>query len=313
MPVLIARDAGGAIAGMLLQPAVPRGVGLAEATEALDALPGRIAYLVTRNGEMLAARDADADLAVGSAFKLAVLAALRERLDAGEARWDQVIELEARQISLPSGTLQLLPPGSPLTLHTLAALMIAISDNTATDALIDFVGRARVAELLGTPDVNKTRELFMLKADPQMRRRYLDAGSVERDAIHEELDARPLPAANAIPSQHVEGVEYYVPLTRLCALMETLDGEEVLGLNPGIAKTQDWASVAYKGGSEGGVLNLTTRLVDALRHGLVRGHDVERRQGTRRDRRLYRLFVASGRDPQPGRNTCCGQVALRPH
>ncbi len=263
MPVMITRDADGAIAGMLLQPAVPHGVGVAEATEALDTLPGRVAYLVTRDGETLAARDADAELAVGSAFKLAVLAALREKIADGTASWDQVIELEARQISLPSGTLQLLPPGSPVTIHTLAALMIAISDNTATDALIDFVGRARVAELLGTPDVNKTRELFMLKADPQMRQRYLDAGPAERDSIHKELDARPLPAANAIPGQHVAGIEYYVPLTRLCALMETLDGEPVLGLNPGLANKNDWASVAYKGGSEGGVLNLTTRLADA--------------------------------------------------
>ncbi len=263
MPVLIARDANGAIAGLLLQPAVPRGIGLAAATEALDALPGQVAYLVTRDGETLAERDAEVDLAVGSAFKLAVLAALRERIDTGAAAWDQVVRLEARQISLPSGTLQLLPPGSPVTLHTLAALMIAISDNTATDALIDFVGRARVAELLGTPDVSKTREMFMLKADEQMRNRYLDAGPEQRAAIHDELDVRPLPAAKDIPGQHVEGIEYYVPLTRLCALMETLADEPVLGLNPGLANKNDWARIGFKGGSEQGVLNLTTRVEDA--------------------------------------------------
>lgn len=263
MPVLIARDAGGAIAGLLLQPAVPHGVKLADATRVLDALPGQTAYLVTRNGETLVARNAEAPLAVGSAFKLAVLAALKEKIAAGAATWDQVVRLEARHISLPSGTLQLLPPGSPVTLHTLAALMIAISDNTATDALIDFVGRTRVAELLGTPDLIETREMFMLKADAQTRARYLAAGQAERHVLHEELDARPLPAATDVPGQHVEGIEYYVPLTRLCALMEKLGDEPVLGLNPGLAKKGDWARIGFKGGSEQGVLNLTTQVVDA--------------------------------------------------
>ena len=261
MPVLITRDASGAIAGMLLQPAVPREVGIGAATAALDELAGQVAYLVTRNGEVVASRDADVPLAVGSAFKLAVLKALREKLDAGEAAWDQVIALEPRQISLPTGTLQMLPPGAPVTIHTLAALMIAISDNTATDALIDFVGRGPIAELLGTP-VLKTRELFILKSDAELRQRYLAATAQEREALHAELDAHALPAASAVPNLHVDGIEYYVALTRLCALMDDLDGEQVLGLNPGLARPEDWSSVAFKGGSEGGVLNLTTRVLD---------------------------------------------------
>ena len=40
------------------------------------------------------------------------------------------------------------PKGAPVTLHTLATLMISISDNTATDQLIAIVGRDAIAEEL---------------------------------------------------------------------------------------------------------------------------------------------------------------------
>ena len=79
--------------------------------------------------------------AVGSAFKLAVLAALKDQVAAGALAWDDVATLEAGHISLPSGILQAWPVGSPLTIHTLASLMISVSDNTATDALIALLGR----------------------------------------------------------------------------------------------------------------------------------------------------------------------------
>ncbi|NMB11632.1 MAG: serine hydrolase [Firmicutes bacterium] len=51
-----------------------------------------------------------------------------------------VIELKSDYISLPSGMLQEWPVGSPITLHTLASLMSSISNNTATNALIDVEG-----------------------------------------------------------------------------------------------------------------------------------------------------------------------------
>lgn len=43
--------------------------------------------------------------------------------------------------SLPGGILQNWPKGAPLTLHTLAGLMISQSDNTAADTLLEILGR----------------------------------------------------------------------------------------------------------------------------------------------------------------------------
>lgn len=115
----------------------------------IEKLPGKIAYLITKNGKELAASGENAPLAVGSAFKLAVLAALKSRVDQGKAKWADVIRLQSKHKSLPSGILQDMSAGAPLTLHSAAALVIAQSDNTATDLLIDYLGRKEVEKIAG--------------------------------------------------------------------------------------------------------------------------------------------------------------------
>src|SRR5690606_12626143 len=126
-------DAEGRIAGLLFEPPVASG-DLSQQVEAITALPGRTAILVLSNGEAQAEHNADEPLAVGSAAKLAVLKAVREAVEAGQLRWEQVVPLDDSWRSLPTGILQDWPADTPVTIATLANLMISISDNTATDA-----------------------------------------------------------------------------------------------------------------------------------------------------------------------------------
>lgn len=42
--------------------------------------------------------------------------------------------------------------------------------------------------------------------------------------------------------------------------LEEVADLQVMSINPGVANPQDWQKVAFKGGSEPGVLNLTTWL-----------------------------------------------------
>jgi len=258
MDVLLTRDAKGRISGLLLHPPVALNKSLAELADELGALPGEVAYLVTRNGEVLASRDADKPLAVGSAFKLGILAALDDRIAAGKAHWSDTVELEARQVSLPSGILQTFAVGSPLTLSTLATLMISISDNTATDVLLDYVGREAVAAKLGTEFVLKTREVFLLKGNKALRERFLGADLAGKRALADEMDGQTVRMADVEMNPHDQGIEWYVPLERLCALASTVKGLDAMRANPGLASKRDWAQVSYKGGSEVGVLNMTT-------------------------------------------------------
>jgi beta-lactamase class A len=216
------------------------------------------AFLVTENGVPLHSKDADTALAVGSAFKLGVLKALKEQIAAGGHSWDEVAELTAADISLPSGMIQGWPVGAPLTLHTLASLMISISDNTATDVLMRVVGRDAVETALGIAPALTTRELFVMKAERELLERYV-AGDLEaKRSVLDEVAKRSLPDGSKALSPHDQGAEWYVSPTALCALIESVSDLDVVRINPGVANKTDWAQIAFKGGSEVGVLNLTT-------------------------------------------------------
>lgn len=128
IPTQLTLDAKCRIAGLFFQPSVPILTELAEAVSAIAALSGRTAALVTTDGRARAAHNADVPLAVGSAFKLAVLRTTAA-CDAGRLAWDHVVRLDPAWRSLPTGILQDWPDGSPLAVATLANLMIALSDN----------------------------------------------------------------------------------------------------------------------------------------------------------------------------------------
>ncbi|WP_373047449.1 serine hydrolase [Vulgatibacter sp.] len=78
----------------------------------------------------------------------AVVAELVRATEAGERRWDEVVRLAPEAYSLPSVLLQDWPAGAPVTLQTLATLMISRSDNTATDQLVHLLGRERIEAML---------------------------------------------------------------------------------------------------------------------------------------------------------------------
>jgi hypothetical protein len=127
------------ISGLLVTGTEPRGVETPEALiGALQALPGKVSFAVARlegtAPRLLAAHEPNRALAIGSAFKLIILAKLARQVKAGERRWTDVVALNRR--SVPSGIMQDWPQGAPATLHTLATLMISRSDNTATDVLL---------------------------------------------------------------------------------------------------------------------------------------------------------------------------------
>ena len=106
----------------------------------LERMPGLLSFVVMEGRSQRAALNASAPLAVGSTFKLALLAVLRARIDAGSMHWSDVVALDPRRKSLPSGIMQTWPDRTPTTLATYVTQMISISDNTAADAVAHIVG-----------------------------------------------------------------------------------------------------------------------------------------------------------------------------
>jgi beta-lactamase class A len=255
----------GAVAGLRFTRITPAAADLSEAADKLRALPGEVSVLVRADGRARIAHNADTPLAVGSTFKLAVLAAVQEAVAEGGVTWEQVLRLEPKLRSLPSGILQDWPEGSAVTVETLATLMISQSDNTATDALIRLVGRSAVEEFAPhTVPFLTTREAFVLK-DPEnaeLRARYLAGSEDERRELLESVAGRGLPEASLFTGQPVAPeIEWFFTTGELCSLMNRVAGLDLTTVNPGVADPQAWQRVSYKGGSEPGVLNLTTRLL----------------------------------------------------
>ena len=162
--VLIHLDADDKIDGLLFKPAAVST--LDDALRALRQPAGTTAYVIVVDGRSeRAALNAETSLAVGSAFKLAVLNALIDQIGRGSRHWTDVVPLEAKWKSLPSGVLQTWPDGMPITVATYAAEMISISDNTAADALVRLVGPTALRPYAaGNDPFLTTREAFILKS-----------------------------------------------------------------------------------------------------------------------------------------------------
>lgn len=250
----------------------------------LAALPGAVnAWFGPLGTAPVIAQDINTPLALGSAIKLYVLAALAEDVRAGRSKWADVVPLTEK--SYPSGQLQDWPKGAPLTLHTLASLMISVSDNTATDQLVAVLGKPRILKLMrdsghSNPAANEpfltTRELFVLKT---LSRETLDQWSRGPAAARAEIAAR-LAAANPSLEEvnaafangpKALGIEWFASpadLARLYAHMRrTADPAafDILGINPSATGSvkANWRAIGFKGGSEPGVMNLTWFLTDA--------------------------------------------------
>jgi beta-lactamase class A len=265
-------DGQGRIDGLLFSNLQFISVSRSAALQGLQRLPGQVSLLVLANGTpLLSVAPSVAPgrlLAVGSAFKLAVLAALQQRINTGQLSWTQQVTLRAQDKSLPSGVLQTRPDGSRYTVADLARYMIAISDNTAADLLIHLVGRAAIAPFIPERDrpILTTRELFVLKdpANKGLRERYLAAARpAARLAILAQVDQLPLPSLRVLVPLLVKGpvaprIEWFFSVRQLCGLMARVQRLPQMSINPGVANPAEWTHVAFKGGSESGVINLTT-------------------------------------------------------
>jgi beta-lactamase class A len=84
----------------------------------------------------------DASFAAASTIKIPILVAFFEAVDEGRVRLDQMLTLRSENIAGGSGDLQDQSPGKKLTALEVATKMIEISDNTASNMLIDLLGGA---------------------------------------------------------------------------------------------------------------------------------------------------------------------------
>lgn len=268
------------IEGLFLKPPMRVGSTLESVINDLKQLKGKtsLSAINLSRRHVLAAYDSSAFMPIGSTFKLYVLGTLAEEIRRGKRRWDDVVLLDSSVRSLPSGILQTWPHGSPLTLHTLATLMISQSDNTATDLLMhelhqDSIERMQSRMGHSSASLNipflTTRDMFLLKFtnDAMPAREYAGLRAADRrkylDRINEQT---PLASVRFVDTAVVpDRVEWFARTTDCIRAMDWLRDErlspavlDILSVNKGVEiNSAQWPYAGYKGGSEPGVINMT--------------------------------------------------------
>ena len=267
------------VVGLLFTGSEVAGDTLDKLAADVRALPGKTGFGIYELGKgaprLVTGIDPGAAVPLGSAFKLWVLGELAREVGAGERNWADVVPVGPA--SLPSGITQNWPAGSPVTLQTLATLMISISDNTATDTLVTLEGSKldAFAARTGTPGlapIVTTRQMFALKtpanADlaaqwatqlaPSARRRLLETNAVRlANTPVDPLMFSGKPVA-------VDTLEWFASPAQTAGMLDWLRTQggatalSLLAVNPGVDPTtrSKFDYVGFKGGSEPGVVTL---------------------------------------------------------
>ncbi len=270
--------------GLLATEFAAKDDSLAKISAEFAALPGKAGFVVEALNDSvanktIAAHNAETQFAIGSTFKLYILAELAAQIDAKERKWSDVAPLSHRSFS--STATNKWPRDVPVTLSTLALQMISVSDNSATDTLLHLLGRSAVERKLAqighrAPDKTlpflSTVEAFALKspANGALRARYLAASEAEQRSIiskeqaklgFDQIDNQTFAGGPA----HIDTLEWFAAPYDLANLFNHIRQTrsdrmlEILSVNSGIpaASAAKWNYVGYKGGSEPGVISMS--------------------------------------------------------
>ena len=116
---------------------------------------------------------ADEVLPTASSIKIAILAELYHQVQQGKLEFTDVYTLRHADLVGGSGIAGVLTPGiTRLTLRDVAALMISVSDNSATNIIIDRIGMENVNAMLDSLGLTHTRlrrKMMDLKAAAEGR------------------------------------------------------------------------------------------------------------------------------------------------
>lgn len=157
----------------------------------VDRFPGRIGVYVEHIETGVAAGvDADTPYGMASTYKVPILVEMMARVESGEISLDQPVDLTESDQHIGSGLLSALwAPGLTLSLKNLATMMIILSDNSATDMLIDRLGADAITarmRTLGLDGIRVDRTTLELILDYN----GIDYAPVEEATLEEILEFR---------------------------------------------------------------------------------------------------------------------------
>jgi beta-lactamase class A len=250
---------------------------LDELTQGFNLLDGELSLYATDFGERsFSLNHSNKAFPVGSVFKLYVLGALSDYIESGLASWDTPLQIQEELKTLPRSSISSLPQGTSISLRELATQMISVSDNTATDHLIHYLGKDSVEKQLSKmgnsfPEMSipflTTQEWAKIKwvAPIEVQQRYLAADAdTKRELLFSEIKNLSVSdvGANGLSldrPQLIHELEWFASTKDMCEAMHYLKNlnseavDSILSVNTAGASREQWSYVGYKGGSETGV------------------------------------------------------------
>ena len=232
----------------------------------------------------VAGTNVDLSLPLASIFKLYVLLAVAEAVNAGTLEWTDPLTITKEAKAVGSAGLQELAPGVQVSVRKAAQEMISASDNMATDLLIARLGPGAVERALVTAGHHDPasmtpfptmHELFSIGwGQPDLREQWKQASPQVRAQLLEQTNSRPFqpdPVRTGTPASEY-GAEWYGSASDICrvhaALQAAAVGEaapvrEILSAVPGISLDESkFPYIGAKGGNLPGDLTFSWYAVD---------------------------------------------------
>ncbi|OBI82247.1 serine hydrolase [Mycobacterium sp. E740] len=248
----------------------------------------QVSKVVGSKCDAVAGTNSELSLPLASIFKLYVLLAVADAVNAGTLEWTDPLTITKSAKAVGSAGLEELPPGTTVSVRTAAQQMISASDNMATDLLIARLGPGAVERALvaaGHHDPASMtpfptmHEMFSVGwGRPDLREQWRQAvehgGAQVRARLLSQTNSRPYepdPQRTHTPASTF-GAEWYGSAADICrvhvALQEAAVGEaapvkDILSAIPGIDLDRSkWDYIGAKGGNLPGDLTFSWYAID---------------------------------------------------
>jgi beta-lactamase class A len=229
--------------------------------------------------EAVGGTNLDESLPLASIFKLYVLLAVANAVNAGTLHWTDDLTVTAEAKAVGSAGMDELEPGSHVSVREAAQQMISASDNMATDLLIDRLGPGAVERALAAAGHHDpasmtpfptAHELFSVGwGEPDVREQWKVAAPEERARLLQQTNEQPYepdPWRTHTPASPY-GVEWYGSASDICRVHAALQAaavgpgapvRQILSAVPGIELDgKTWKYIGAKGGNLPGDLTFS--------------------------------------------------------
>jgi beta-lactamase class A len=227
----------------------------------------------------VAGSNVDESLPLASIFKLYVLLAVADAVNAGTLNWTDRLTITKEAKAVGSAGFDELQPGARVSVREAAQQMISASDNMATDLLIDRLGPGAVERALAAAHHHDpaamtpfptAHELFSVGwGKPDVREQWKQASPQVRAQLLEQTNSRPYepdPERTHTPASPY-GAEWYGTAADICRVHAALQAaamgpaapvRDILSAIPGIELDKSkWPYIAAKGGNLPGDLTFS--------------------------------------------------------